>query len=375
MKILELTGMNSTKYGGLEKYFTELIKSSPNDKFYLCYEAPPANADFINTVTSNGGTFLYFPHLKNGTFQYFKFIARIIKEEKIDIVHFHFGKTSVAPILKCAFPKIRIIGTQHSEMHLGNSYKKPYRRVKKSIECSVFEKILCVSDGVRSGIKKELGTFLWNRIHSKFIVLYLGVPEKKVRNANLKDDLRIDPSTVIITSIGFNIRIKGFDILVKAIREIITSHRHDVPNFKILIVGLANEEEKRFKTLIAENHCESYFISLGIRNDIDDILNITDIYCQPSRTEAISLSIMEALRFGIPIIGSRVGGIPEIVHDKQNGLLFENGNPEDLAIKLTTLLTDEQTKNTLGDNSLVIASQFSIKSSVLSLLDIYHRTH
>ena len=366
--------MNSTKYGGLEKYFTELIKSSPDDKFYLCYESAPANADFINTVTTNGGTFFIFPHLKNNTFSYLKFIARIIKKEKIDIVHFHFGKYSIAPILKMRFPKIRIIGTQHSEMHLGNGYKKLYRRIKKTIEYSVFEKILCVSDGVRQGIKKSLGTFLWNRIHSKFIVLYLGVPEKKVQQFNLKDDFHIDPSTLIITSIGFNIRIKGFDILVKAIREIITSHQHDIPNFKILIVGLANEEEKRFKTLITENHCESYFISLGIRNDIDDILNITDIYCQPSRTEAISLSIMEALRFGIPIIGSRVGGIPEIVRDKYNGLTFENGNSADLAIQLSTLLTDEQTRKTLGQNSSIIASQFTIKESILSLLNIYHRT-
>ena len=48
-------------------------------------------------------------------------------------------------------------------------------------------------------------------------------------------------------------------------------------------------------------------MSLGIRNDINDILNISDIYLQPSRTEGLSLSIMEALNYSLPVIGTRVG--------------------------------------------------------------------
>lgn len=52
-------------------------------------------------------------------------------------------------------------------------------------------------------------------------------------------------------------------------------------------------------------------------------MNISDIYLQPSRTEGLSLSIMEALNYSLPVIGTRVGGIPEIVHEGENGYLLK----------------------------------------------------
>ena len=162
---------------------------------------------------------------------------------------------------------------------------------------------------------------------SKSEVLYLGVRKKKIVNPNLKKTLDIPKGVVVLTTIGFNIRIKGFDILVKSIQSLMDSDRlkNDII---VLVIGISenSEDSNSLRQLIAEAGLNRKIMSLGIRNDINDILNISDIYLQPSRTEGLSLSIMEALNYSLPVIGTRVGGIPEIVHEGENGYLFEKEN-------------------------------------------------
>ncbi|MFQ7699480.1 MAG: glycosyltransferase family 4 protein [Phocaeicola vulgatus] len=134
----------------------------------------------------------------------------------------------------------------------------------------------------------------------------------------------IPKGVVVLTTIGFNIRIKGFDILVKSIQSLMDSNRlkNDII---VLVIGISenSEDSNSLRQLIAEAELNRKIMSLGIRNDINDILNISDIYLQPSRTEGLSLSIMEALNYSLPVIGTRVGGIPEIVHEGENGYLLK----------------------------------------------------
>ena len=245
----------------------------------------------------------------------------VIKREKIDIVHFHFGSYLIALFLRILFPRIRIISTRHSEIFVSNKLKKLYLKF-----CFFpFERFLCVSCGVKKEMIEGVG------FSSKSEVLYLGVRKKKIVNPNLKKTLDIPKGVVVLTTIGFNIRIKGFDILVKSIQSLMDSNRlkNDII---VLVIGISenSEDSNSLRQLIAEAGLNRKIMSLGIRNDINDILNISDIYLQPSRTEGLPLSIMEALNYSLPVIGTRVGGIPEIVHEGENGYLFEKENVEEL---------------------------------------------
>jgi len=241
-------------------------------------------------------------------------VIGVIKREKIDIVHFHFGSYLIAPFLRILFPRIRIISTRHSEIFVSNKLKKLYLKF-----CFFpFERFLCVSCGVKKEMIEGVG------FSSKSEVLYLGVRKKKIVNPNLKKTLDIPKGVVVLTTIGFNIRIKGFDILVKSIQSLMDSNRlkNDII---VLVIGISenSEDSNSLRQLIAEAGLNRKIMSLGIRNDINDILNISDIYLQPSRTEGLSLSIMEALNYSLPVIGTRVGGIPEIVHEGENGYLLK----------------------------------------------------
>lgn len=218
----------------------------------------------------------------------------------------------------------------------------------------------------------------WLRVgfSSKSEVLYLGVRKKKIVNPNLKKTLDIPKGVVVLTTIGFNIRIKGFDILVKSIQSLMDSNRlkNDII---VLVIGISenSEDSNSLRQLIAEAGLNRKIMSLGIRNDINDILNISDIYLQPSRTEGLSLSIMEALNYSLPVIGTRVGGIPEIVHEGENGYLFEKENVEELADRIEILVNNREVREMMGRKSKVISSRFTLADGVEKLASIYHQTN
>lgn len=210
---------------------------------------------------------------------------------------------------------------------------------------------------------------------SKSEVLYLGVRKKKIVNPNLKKTLDIPKGVVVLTTIGFNIRIKGFDILVKSIQSLMDSNR--LNDIIVLVIGISenSEDSNSLRQLIAEAGLNRKIMSLGIRNDINDILNISDIYLQPSRTEGLSLSIMEALNYSLPVIGTRVGGIPEIVHEGENGYLFEKENVEELADRIEILVNNREVREMMGRKSKVISSRFTLADGVEKLASIYHQTN
>lgn len=233
-----------------------------------------------------------------------------------------------------------------------------------------FERFLCVSCGVKKEMIEGVG------FSSKSEVLYLGVRKKKIVNPNLKKTLDIPKGVVVLTTIGFNIRIKGFDILVKSIQSLMDSNRlkNDII---VLVIGISenSEDSNSLRQLIAEAGLNRKIMSLGIRNDINDILNISDIYLQPSRTEGLSLSIMEALNYSLPVIGTRVGGIPEIVHEGENGYLFEKENVEELADRIEILVNNREVREMMGRKSKVISSRFTLADGVEKLASIYHQTN
>jgi glycosyltransferase involved in cell wall biosynthesis len=77
---------------------------------------------------------------------------------------------------------------------------------------------------------------------------------------------------------------------------------------------------------------------LGYQDDVTPLLQSLDIFVQPSRSEALSLSMLEAMAAGTPVVAARTGGIPEVIEHGTNGLLFDPGDSHDLAAQLRRML-------------------------------------
>ena len=111
----------------------------------------------------------------------------------------------------------------------------------------------------------------------------------------------------------------------------------------------------------------------GIKNNIPQYLLASDINIQPSRFEGIGLSLMEACSVGLPIVASRVGGIPEVAIENTNALLFESENEIELANNISVLINDLDKRQLFARSSKKIyCEHFAIQTNVANLIEYYN---
>ena len=117
-------------------------------------------------------------------------------------------------------------------------------------------------------------------------------------------------------------------------------------NLKLVLVGLdrMNGEIQKFA---AESSAYDRILFLGMQKDIPDVLSTFDVFCLPSLYEGLPLSILEAMAAGIPVVGSDVMGINEVINNGQNGLLFPLGDAPMLSKALEYLIKDKDLRDKL----------------------------
>lgn len=142
---------------------------------------------------------------------------------------------------------------------------------------------------------------------------------------------------------------KGIYDLLECIRD----HKVEFQGKLKLYIG-GNGEIEHVKQLIKEYGIADITIFEGwVSGDKKiELLNKSDAYILPSYKEGLPISILEAMSYGMPIISTPVGGIPEIVSNGENGYLVEPGNKEDIYIAIVSLLNDSDLRNRMGRISL-----------------------
>jgi N-acetyl-alpha-D-glucosaminyl L-malate synthase BshA len=137
------------------------------------------------------------------------------------------------------------------------------------------------------------------------------------------------------------------------------------------MVGDGPEKEE------AENLCFKLGISdkvifFGNSNEIDKILSFTDLFLLPSETESFGLAALEAMAWGVPVISSNTGGLPEVNFDGISGYLSVAGNTQEMAQNAIKILKNETTLLKFKNNATTIAQRFDIKNIVSLYENLYN---
>ena len=141
---------------------------------------------------------------------------------------------------------------------------------------------------------------------------------------------------------------------------------------KLMMVGDGPEKEK------AEILCEKLGIShkvifFGNSNEVDQILSYTDLFLLPSETESFGLAALEAMAWGVPVISSNSGGLPEVNFEGYSGYLSNVGDTEDMAAKAISILESEDNLQLFKKNALEVAKKFDIKNILPIYEALYER--
>jgi len=227
--------------------------------------------------------------------------------------------------------------------------------------------IIAVSDAVRD--------FLISKGYpsNSITTVHHGVPDQGNHDANLRSEIRqqlgINDSDIALCMVARFIRDKGQDLLVEAV------HGIENANIRVVLIGKDDTDwGDHVRSLVADYGLDNAVMFLGHREDVARLLSAMDILIVPSRREALSLSIIEACSARLPIIAARVGGIPEVVHDNVNGLIFPSEDVAALSAAITRLAQHPEVMEKMSRQARRIYEQdFSMDSMLHKTLGLYDK--
>ena len=206
-------------------------------------------------------------------------------------------------------------------------------------------------------------------------IIKIGCPEKKIRIIpNAVDTEKFKPSKVrrddLIVWTGRFVPEKGIEYLIKAAKIVCENIRY----CRFLLIGHGPLKQKILK-LISEYGIERFVDIIGplARDKIAKILKSATIFAFPSLREGMPLSVLEAMACGLPVIGSNVPGIKDIIIDGENGILVPPRNPEKLADAILTILNDRTLRQKIGQNAReLILKKYSWEVVLDRIMETYY---
>ncbi|MFD1342727.1 glycosyltransferase family 4 protein [Litorisediminicola beolgyonensis] len=195
---------------------------------------------------------------------------------------------------------------------------------------------ICISSFARSQLMCFAAPEHWDRLH----IVHCGVePDRYGREASEKG-----PGTRLLF-VGRLAGVKGVPLLVDAVRRLASDH----PDVQLDLIG-DGPDRAALEAKVTNAGLSDRIRFLGYRNQeaVADALVETDLFVLPSFAEGVPVVLMEAMAAGVPVVTTRIAGVPELVEDGETGLLVPAGNPEALTSAIATLITDPDRRRRMG---------------------------
>ena len=276
-------------------------------------------------------------------------IASIVREERPHILHTHTAKAgaiarAAALLAADARPPV-VLHTFHG--HVLKGYFKPgrtavFREVERSL-ARASDVLVAVSPEVRDDLV-ELGV----APREKFAVVRLGIPlAERLDDATAERDYRrlygISPGAFVVGWVGRMTGVKA----TGAVLEIVRATRDRGVDAVLCMVGDGPDRD-RLEQLARDLGIARECFFAGYQSEIAGYYRLFDAFVLPSVNEGTPVSAIEALASGTPVVANRVGGVPDVVRDGEDGFLVEAGDVEGAARRLADLAADPALRARLG---------------------------
>ena len=215
----------------------------------------------------------------------------------------------------------------------------------------------------REGVSKARVRILHNTVKPP-------IPASPAEVASLRARLGLPPGARILLTIGRLSCEKGHCDLVRAIR-VLHALRQE-PEFRLVIVGDGPERAK-IRTLASALGLEGTVVLTGHQANVQPFYALADLFVLPSRSEGSPNVLLEAMAAGVPIVATKVGGVPEIVCHGESALLVEAGDSRAMAEAILRLLQDSRLAHRLAQSAAQAVSRNHTPESYRhALFALYH---
>ncbi|MHB8368827.1 MAG: glycosyltransferase, partial [Leptospirales bacterium] len=281
-------------------------------------------------------------------------IRSIVVANRIDVVHTHLITADIWGRLAVLGTKVRMVSTSHN-VHINSG------RIQGLLDhmlAYVTDAIVCVSSRVKAS-RRLVSHLPSNRL----VVIENGIDLERMKSSATRSSARaaldLGPEVFAVGIVGRLTAAKNHALLFDAIETI--CHSGEGRNLVVLVVGEGELEAGLMEDAVRRGIC-AHVRFLGMRRDIPLILKALDLLVIPSTREGLPIVLLESMKARLPVIATRVGGIPDVIEDERSGILIDIEGAS-LARSIVRLRSDGSLRERLGA---------AAEASVLERFDVRH---
>ena len=356
-------------YGGPEKQIVTHLKRLNNNIFkpvLASYVEKDINNEILEKAANEDIHACPIPMANAIDFRALLKLEHLVKTESIDLLCAHGYKSIIMGwyvAKKLNIPFLVFSRGYTSEDIKVSFYEWLERKVLHKVTGIIY-----VSEGQKNKLH-SLGVYGQNEwvVHNAIEIPEYEEKKVKIIKKNIYKELSIPENNKLVVTAGRLSPEKGHHYLIDAISKT----NHELENITFVICG-DGVNRRRLQDQAKKLHVDNKCMFVGFRRDMDKIYQAMDLFILPSLTEGLPNVILESFSYMKPVIATKVGGVPELVHNNKNGILIDAANTDQLADAIINCLKSDERMKALGEAGLrTVQENFTFAKQTMALEQIY----
>ncbi|HTU89669.1 MAG TPA: glycosyltransferase, partial [Gemmataceae bacterium] len=266
-------------------------------------------------------------------------MLEICRRERVAIWHGHDYKSNALGLLLRRFWPMRLVTTVHGWVK--HTRRTPlYYRIDRFC-LPRYERVISVSADLHEqclalGVPAQRCLLIENGID-------LADYSRTLNTAEARQALGIPPRRLVVGAVGRLSAEKGFDLLIRAVDRLARTGL----DVELLIAG-DGDEGPSLRALVSELGCGERVRLLGFQDNVKALYQAFDVFALSSLREGLPNVLLEAMALEVPVVATRIAGVPRLIDDESNGLLIQPGSVEELTRSLRLLFNDSELRQRLA---------------------------
>lgn len=287
-------------------------------------------------------------------------LAIYAHKNKYNILHLHSSHAlGWGLIAKLFYPSVMLVATRRVNVPIGRNFLSAFK-----YKSPMLKAIVAISEATQKLM--EADGIPINKIHK----IYSGVDIHKFDEVSVPEDFRsrwkIAPNAILVGTVAAIVPPKDYRNFISAASLALAAS----PALHFMVVG-DGELKAEIQVLASKLGLDEHITFAGFQSQIGPFLKAFDIFVLASRREGLGTSILDAMSVGLPVIGTRAGGIAEMIEAGFSGLLVPAKDSEALAKAINMLAADSNLRLKLGTNALSRVQSFSKERMVEANIRLY----
>ncbi|MCK4265249.1 glycosyltransferase [Candidatus Babeliales bacterium] len=360
MKILHI--ITSLKVGGAESSLVSLLSNLDLDEnehvvayFYAGANVSKIKDLGINTYHIKG---LVSPYDPLGIYRLFRYVHKC----NPDLIHSALWSANIFGSFVAKFFKIPLVSDLHGDVEDHGAIRNFFERFTKNIP----QRYIAVANSVADSFREKIG-------EAKIKIIPNGIDSNKIRNRGegvlLREDIGLPKNAFVVGTVGRLVSIKSYDLLIKAFKKF--SNKHE-KGMALCLVG-DGPDMANLKKLSNSLGVSDRVYFMGNQDCPEKFYPLFDCFVLSSKSEGMSIAMLEALSFGLPVITTVKGQSHDVIVDGVNGFLIPSGNIDSLVSALCKVFENsEQIVLMRKQNVKYVDEKFNIRKMTKQYEELYN---